>query len=170
MLGGWSISESLFNKIRYLCPTGGTILELGSGEGTAELIKYYKMYSIEDNAKYIGHYHNNYIHAELKEHKPIKNYTIEKYGESGKNIWYDANVLRVELPKIDYDLLLIDGPKSTRSGIVKYFDLFKHDVPIVLDDLHRTLERKILQDLSKIVKRPYTVYDAWAEKSFGVIL
>ena len=168
MLGGWSISESLYKKICEIL-SGGTILELGSGEGTAELIKHYKVYSIEDNVKYIGLYHNNYIYAELKEHKPIKHYTVEKYGESGKNIWYNADVLKKELPKIDYDLLLIDGPKSTRSGIVKYFSLFKQDVPIILDDMHRTLERKILQDLSNKIKRPYTVYDAWEQKSFGVI-
>lgn len=169
--GGWSISEELFNKIREILPAPKIILELGSGIGTEELLKFYTVYSIESNEKYIGRCATNYIHAPMKRHKPYSGYSVEKYGGSGDNMWYDADVLRRELPKVPkYDLLLIDGPPSTRSGIIKYFDLFDMTVPIVLDDLHRTLERKILHDLSKRTGRPYTVYGAYERKSFGVIL
>jgi hypothetical protein len=170
MLGGWSISYNLFDEITRILPDGSTILELGSGSGTEELVKYYKVYSVEDNADFVGRYHQNYIHAPLKLYKPLKHYSEEKFGGSGKNIWYDSQALQKGLSGIDYDLLLIDGPMSTRAGIVKYFNLFKHDVPVILDDMNRNLERKIIQDLSAKLKRPYTVYDCWEQKAFGVIL
>ena len=37
--GGWAIEEEVFSIIKLLVPKGGTILELGSGEGTKELCR-----------------------------------------------------------------------------------------------------------------------------------
>jgi len=168
MFGGWSITESLFKKILDLVPDGGTILELGSGEATAELLKHYHVYSVEHNKNYLDKYSTNYIYAPLKLHDPVEHYILESYGEASKPEWYDPEILKAELPR-DYDLLLIDGPPMTRSGTVKFFDLFRKDIPIILDDHHRTLERRVMHDISKLLGKPYTVYDAWECHAYAII-
>lgn len=161
---GWSISDQLFDVIRSILQDGKTILELGSGVGTQALSKYYNMYSVEHNKEWIGKYNSTYIHAPLVEHKLIAHYT--------DNMWYDAHVLRKRLPK-HYDLLLVDGPPASargRSGFIKYWKLFRHDVPMVFDDIDRTTEQRIINKISGRLRRPYTVYGAWDSRFFGVIL
>jgi len=162
--GGWAIDESLALHIDTLIDPGCTILELGSGEGTIELIQHWEVYSIEHDEEWLYKFETNYIHAPLKEHKPLKHHE--------GNIWYDARVLEVMLPKIDYDLILVDGPPGHRGGgFVKYFDLFKHDVPIVFDDANLKRNWQVLRSISGRLKRPYTVYNCWNdEKDFGVIM
>lgn len=144
---------------------GPIILELGSGLGTSKLVDLFgheMVFSIEQNEEWLNKYHDNYIYAPLKEHKPIKNHD--------GNLWYDARVLERELPKIDYDIILVDGPcpPGGRAGLTKYFDLFKHDVPIVFDDLHRYRDFKIIKSISGRLEKPFTVY-GWSEKNWGVI-
>ena len=162
-LGGWAISETLFLYLRTILPPDKTILELGSGVGTAELVKYWNVFSIEDNEEYVGKYHDNYIHAPLVKHKAIKNHDGD--------IWYNARVLEKELPQIDYDLILVDGPAGgTRAGFVKYWDLFKHDVPVIFDDVNRVRDWKIMKAIAGRLRKPYTVINTWEDKNFGVIL
>ncbi len=160
---GWAISESLFNYIGEILPVGCIILELGSGEGTAELVKHWQVYSIESEEEWLNKYHDHYIHAPLVKHKEIKNHD--------GNMWYNARVLERELPKIDYDLILVDGPAGeTRAGFVKYWDLFKHDVPIIFDDVNRVRDWKIMKSIAGRLRKPYTVINTWEDKNFGVIL
>lgn len=47
-LGGWAISEELFEWIKENVDEGSVILELGSGAGTGELAKDYTMFSCLD--------------------------------------------------------------------------------------------------------------------------
>lgn len=149
--------EEMFDFIRELVPSG-RILELGSGRATEALDKYYTVYSIEHDKEWVGKYHGNYIHAPIRKHKEIKNYK--------SNEWYDANVLRRELPKIKYDLLIVDGPiGEKRSGIVKYWELFDWSVPAVFDDMQRDLDYHIIKSISNKLDRPFVIY----EGEFGVI-
>ena len=145
--------------------TGGkTILVLGSGDGTAELCRHYKVYSIEDDSKWLNKHHSNYIHAPLREHKEVKKHP--------GNLWYDPDILRVELPKIKYDLLLVDGPSrvnASRAGLIKYRDLFNLKVPILFDDVNRTGDFDIAMRLAGILRRPLTIHNTWKKKHFGVI-
>ena len=93
--GGFAISRELFEFIRQTLPDGSTILELGSGSGTGELCRHYRMYSIEQDKKWLNTYNSTYIHAPLK------------------NRWYDVTILREKLPTIPtYDCILIDGPSG----------------------------------------------------------
>jgi hypothetical protein len=168
----WTVSDSLLEWLgKWEIDNGSdfcatlNILELGSGAGTQELMKIFgegHVFSIEQNEEWLNKYHDNYIHAPLKEHKPIKNHD--------GNLWYDARILEKELPKIDYDIILVDGPcpPGGRAGFVKYFDLFKHDVPIVFDDLHRYRDFKIIKSISGRLEKPFTVY-GWESKNWGVI-
>ena len=77
-----------------MTPKNSTILELGSGTGTIELVKHYTVYSIEHQKQWVGEAsRSNYIYAPLKTYGGVFN-------------WYDNHYLN-NLPK-DYDLLLID--------------------------------------------------------------
>lgn len=158
----WAISESLFNYLQEILPAGSTILELGSGEGTVELLKHWEVYSIESEKEWVGKYHDNYIYAPLAKHKAIKNHDGE--------LWYNARVLEKELPQIKYDLILVDGPTGRRAGFVKYWDLFRHDVPVIFDDVNRVRDWKIMKAIASRLKKPYTVINTWEQKNFGVIL
>ncbi len=162
--GGYAISEELFQWIRDNLEEGKTLLELGSGTGTGELVKHYNVYSIEHDIAWLFKYHDNYIHAPLKEHKQVAHYC------DGKPIWYDARALERELPKIDYDMILVDGPPKWRSGFMKYWSLFKDDVPVVVDDVNRIRDLKILRGVSVRKKTPFTVYNTWVGgKHFGAV-
>ena len=101
--GGWSFSVTCFNYIREKLAKGQTILELGSGWGTGELSKFYKMYSIENENSFINKYNSTYIHA------PIKRYNSEfKAPDIPENIgWYDPDIIKLNLPKNYHYLLSI---------------------------------------------------------------
>jgi len=156
-----SITQRLFYHIRNTLPDGGTILELGSGYGTGELAKHYKMYSVEHNKEWLDKYDSTYLYVPLKEHKPLANHT--------ETLWYDANILRGKLHGIKYDLLLIDGPPQTRSGFYKYMDLFDSRAIWVFDDMHRDIDRKVVVSVSSRLMRPYIVYCSDDGKPFAVI-
>ena len=53
--------------------------------------------------------------------------------------------------KFAYDLILVDGPLGTigRSGFYRNLALFRPDVPIILDDVDRKDELKLLKDDKK---------------------
>ncbi len=162
--GGFAIDEELFLYIREILPEGKTILELGSGEGTAELVKHWNVYSVEDKEEWLGKYHDKYIRAPLKEHKPVH--------KLPGDVWYDPQVLSRLLPK-RYDLLLIDGPcrqDASRSGFIKYKILFDFNVPLIFDDVNRTGDFDIAVRLAGILHRPLTIHNTWKKKYFGVIL
>ena len=125
---------------------GSIILELGSGDGTLDLIKKgYKVISIEQDSAWQFKYHDNYIAA------PIKKY--EDYW------WFDSEYLS-ELPA--YDFLLIDGPTgppeeeydNCRIGLLDHKHLFNLEVPILVDDTDRPSERELAEELLK--NREYT--------------
>lgn len=149
---GWSIGEVLFQWIVDNIKKGDTIVELGSGEATKELAKRYDVYSIEhdpiwmDNAKKA-----HYIYAPIKRG------------------WYDPRPIKKGLPK-EYSLLLVDGPPGGigREGILKYINLFRDDIPIIIDDLHRRPEQEIFEELVKRYNDDgYVSRDG--NKMFGVI-
>ena len=156
-LGGFAISVDLLVYIHNILPEGSTILELGSGSGTAELAKYYKMYSVEHDRKWMNLYDSEYIFA------PIKNY--------GRYKWYDINHLQNKLPN-HYDLILVDGPPGPigRYGFLHHLSLFNSSVPIIFDDTHRKEEVSLCVDTAKKVKRPYKFIKCSDGKSFGVIM
>ena len=150
-LGNFSIDIECYNKIMELIP-GGAILELGSGYATQMLSDWYKMYSIENNPKWLNRFKSTYIYAPIKDG------------------WYDLDALK-SLP--DYDLILVDGPcasaanPSIRMGFYKNISLFNVDVPMVFDDVQRHPERELVENVSEYVDREYTIYGN--KKKFAVI-
>ena len=152
-LNNWAISNELFQWIKNNLPEGKTILEFGSGTGTIELTKYWKVYSVEQNKQWVGKAPlSNYIHAPLK------------------NEWYDEEIVFNNIPK-NYDLILIDGPAGSdfRGGIDKHFHKLKSDIPIILDDTHREKDKNHAIKLAKQLGKEWIELKGW-QKNFIVIL
>lgn len=133
------LSSKAFEVIQDILPIESTILELGSGDGTKELINLgYKVISIEQDPSWVGRYHDNYIEAPLKKYN---NYW-----------WFDYEFLE-NLP--EYDFLLVDGPtgpptkefNNCRIGLLDYRHLFNLSVPILIDDTNRADELNLAKSL-----------------------
>ena len=151
--GGWAISKELFNWILENLPGGKTILELGSGSGTVELTHHYNVYSIEHDGKWVGRAEKStYIYA------PIVKYA----GYS----WYDVEIVREQLPK-EYDLILVDGPPGTigREGFLNNIELFKTDVPIIIDDSNRPAEARIRDALAERFNKKVVIFGGAGKES-----
>lgn len=151
-LNNFAISDEMFEWLTLNLPKGKTILEFGSGTGTIELTKHWKVYSVEQDSKWVGvAKDSNYIHA------PIK------------NGWYDNEIVFNSLPQ-EYDLIIVDGPKGShfRPGIDKHIDKLNTNVPIVLDDTHRKADRDHAIHLAEMLDRPWVEIQGW-QKKFIVI-
>ena len=150
--GGWSIDRSCYRKIREMLPSGGTVLELGSGEVTKKLSEHYTVYSVEEDAdRAVG---DNCIVAPIKDG------------------WYDADVIREWMPSA-YDLILVDGPvtndTASRCGFVDNLAMFDLSVPIVFDDVNRPGDDMAMQLIARITEQSPEVHRGH-RKDFGVLM
>lgn len=162
----YAVSDELIECIHDLLHYEGTILELGSGLGsTGRLIEHYDMISVEHDEKYLGWYESTYIHAPIE---PFRKACAMFPRDTG---WYSREILRRELPKHSYDLILVDGPPNTigRGGFYKWKELFNLEVPIVIDDIHREREIHLIRKMGQHLGRPFMVYP-WGRHHFGVIV
>jgi hypothetical protein len=164
-LDGWSISNGLFQYVREHFPDGSTILELGSGDGSAALAEHYEVYSVEHDEAWLNkHEKVNYLYAPIKDHKAVKKLEGTQ--------WYDWSKLRPQLEEINYELIIVDGPPICigRAGFKKYFDQLPiQDVPIIFDDLHRKRDLDVALKVSAQVRKPLTIHDTWEEKVWGAL-
>lgn len=150
-LDGWAISTELFTWMLENIPKNSTILELGSGKGTRELVKHYNVYSVEHDVKWLNLVpFSHYIHAPLVDG------------------WYDVEVLKQQLPK-EYDVLLIDGPPAEkRAGILNHLDLFRTDVLIIVDDSNRKLDANIANHIIRSGNK--TVFEVLSNEKKSTII
>lgn len=129
--GNWTITYDLF---KYICDNFPStsypnILELGGGKSTkcwAEMG--YNITSIEHDATYLNEYS---IHAPLT------------------NDYYNEEILKQEINRQNWDILIIDGPPgkfNSRHKFQNYIDINNFKV-IVIDDIHRVNEAKIFDGL-----------------------
>lgn len=151
VFSGYAISRELFEYIKKNLEPNKTILELGSGAGTGQLAKHYKMYSIEHDPKWVNKFDSTYIYA------PIK------------NGWFDVEIVTKQLPA-QYDMILIDGPPGNigRHGFYDNLHLFNTNVMLIFDDVNRQPELILMQNVSKKLNRPYEIFKS-GTKAFGVI-
>ena len=143
----------MFEYIRSILEPGKVLLELGSGWTSGEFSKYYTVYSIEHDQKWVDKYNTHYIYA------PII------------NNWYDTEALKRDLPK-EYDLILVDGPLGSigRGGFYTNLELFNTNVPIIFDDVNRDAERALMENVAKKLNRKFEVVTDSAKKQFGIVL
>lgn len=151
-LNDFNISSELLDWLIKNAAKNSTILEFGSGTGTIELCKFFKVYSVEQS----GHYLNlakesNYIHAPLV------------------NNWYDPEKVFNNLPE-SYDIIIVDGPAGAQSryGIDKYWDKLNTNIPIIFDDTHRESDRNHAINVSKLLNKEYEEFFGH-EKNFIVL-
>ena len=164
---GWSLSWYDLKKIDIILQEGNTILELGSGASTVELVKKYKVITVESNEKWLNLAPEaKYIYAPIKPVKPTKQFDF-------CNEWYDPEILKIELKNLNYDLILIDGPPSFRRvGFWKYKDLFNLDVPLVFDDSHRHYIWQMINFLARATDNntPVITYHCNTAKACSILL
>lgn len=166
--GGVSITRDCFELIKQLLPEGKVILELGSGYGTQQLGKHYKMYSVENQKEWQNIFPESTTYINCGSKMYDNEYTAPPIEENWG--WYDPEDLFSQLPE-HYDLILIDGPggyRWGRAGFLKHIDKFNTDVIMIFDDLHRKPEMDLIKAVSEYVNRPYKVVDG--PKPVGYIL
>ena len=122
-LDGWALDPVVTDWIVKNVPSGSTILEMGSGEGTGFLAEAgFKMISIEHGDIWIDKYDSTYVYA------PI----------DLKARWYDPKIVEKAVTGLHYDLLLVDGPTSCRDygrkALVNHIHLFNTSIPMIFDD------------------------------------
>jgi hypothetical protein len=154
-LDGWAIPVEAFEWIYDNIPHDSTILELGSGNGTKELVKYYNVISIEENNRWVGVVpESKYIYAPLKEYS---------YANSHSCCWYDDSCLS-ELPS-EYDLLIIDGPVgNNRGNFIHFIEYFRNDVPIIIDDTNRDGDKKMALYVAEKLNKKITEIIGWQKE------
>lgn len=154
-LDGWAIPREAFEWIYNNIPHGSKILELGSGNGTKELVKYYSVFSIEENEKWVGVVPtSNYIYSPLKQYPNANKHSC---------CWYDVDYLK-DLPK-DYDLIIIDGPVgNNRGNFIHFKELFKSDVPYVIDDTNREGDKKMALQLAESLGKEFIEIKGWQKE------
>lgn len=143
---GSGISESMYRWITEHLPAGKHILELGSGDASTRFLSsLYQMTSVEHDPAFVNKYRSRYIHAPLV------------------NGWYDLAILQTQLPR-DYDLLLVDGPTGSepRAGFLKNIALFRINLPIVIDDTWRQVEKQMAVDIAAEYGHELVVDDFWS--------
>lgn len=154
-LDGWAIPREAFEWIYNNLPHGSTILELGSGNGTKELVKYYNVISIEQNADWLNYVpRSNYIYAPLKDYQLSDGNTVR---------WYDDSLFE-KLP-VHYDLLLIDGPIGVdRFNITYFIDRFKQNIPYAIDDTNREIDKNLAITLSNKLNKKIIDIKGWEKE------
>lgn len=158
-----SMSEDIHDFIRDHLHKGATILEFGSGNGTAELVKDYIVYTVEHDEKWVGKVEGaHYIYA------PLSKYTIKRFEK--QEMWYNFTALMYGIPE-KYDFIIVDGPTAAtgRAGFYKFLYKFRTDVPILFDDVQRVDENELLKWCAKKRRVPYTVYPLFDGTQFGVL-
>jgi hypothetical protein len=159
-LDGWVIPREAFEWIYKNLPHGSTILELGSGHGTKELVKYYNVYSIEQEKKWVDLVpESNYIYAPLKSYENVNPHSC---------CWYDDSCI-LELPE-EYDLIIIDEPVgNNRGNFIHFMSHFKKDVPYVIDDTNRDGDKKMALKIAEVLNKEIIEIKGWKKEMIILI-
>lgn len=137
----YNLSPTALETIKRRIPHGRTILELGSGEGTRAIVDMgYQVYSVEAHEEWLNKYGSIYIHA------PLKDYEF--------GTWFDVDKISPVIQLLDYDLLIIDGPRGSegRCNYVYFSDLFSPE-HYLIDDTERRGEYAIYKHLEQKLQR-----------------
>lgn len=152
------IGQGLFNAMRLVLPKNGTVLELGSGDGSTVELKNrgYTVYSIEHNDRYLGRW-NDLDHT-----------IYAPFNETG---FYDMKIVVEKIPS-NYDILLVDGP-DTENRNLRFYEYgcqhFKSDVPWFFDDWAGDQMKIGIQAVANKTKRELLIFEDRI-KQYAVLL
>lgn len=137
-----AISSEALPELLKIVPPGSTVLELGTGDGTAQFAEHYEMISVENDVRWhTGH--SQLIHVPLVSVASL-GLPPSFYKRLPKvTNWYDPTILAEKLRGVEYDAIIIDGPSGTRTRGAMwwyYAKLFNIEVPVIVDDVHRHVD------------------------------
>jgi len=161
----YALQPAIYDVIGKLLPNGGTVLELGSGHGDAKLVEKYTVYAVEHDENWLDVTPGvEYIHAPIGRIKPTK-------WHPDQNKWYDSDIIKNRITNLKYGLLIVDGPPANigRGGFLKYRDCFDSDAPVIVDDINRYEEWKIMKVLANRWNKDILILDTTIERMFAVI-
>jgi spore coat polysaccharide biosynthesis predicted glycosyltransferase SpsG len=153
-LDDWSITKECFDKIVEILPFKSTILEIGSGNSTRILSKFYNMISIESDMNWMNKYNSEYIYI------PVKKFNSETFGETK---WLDIDILKTSIQNKKYDLLIVDAG-GDRVGIYDNLNIFKTNIPIIFDDTMNEEYLKCANMVSNLLNKTCTTYKCAVNK------
>jgi hypothetical protein len=147
----WMLPESAMSWIESTLPDGARILEFGSGHGTDRLARRFEVLSIEHDTAWVGRCSTPCVHAPIEE-----NATSLAAGEQG---WYRLSVVLDSIPK-DLDLVIVDGPPGSigRTGLLQSLHALPKGVLMLVDDVHRDAEARLLAALTDWHDGPVLVH------------
>lgn len=142
--GGWSLSPYTIYLAYKYCTYNNriNILEFGSGEGTNQLVSFFKKNNISFNYTTVEH-NKNFLQI------PEVNYIY--YNLLNDSFQHDVsdeiNHLNLTFSEI-YDLIIIDGPhgKGRKAWYKKIINNVRSGTIILIDDFHHFLEFSIELD------------------------
>ena len=148
----WALPLEVFAFLRRRLRRPATVIEFGSGEGTANLVESYgSVYTVEHDPAWLGKVHGaTYIHAPIVDG------------------WYDRAALDA-LP-LNPDCIVIDGPPGAigRAGILRHLDLLGY-APLIVDDVHRRPEFELALALASARKDGISLHHLKSGRAFAAI-
>lgn len=171
-MSSWMLPHKAAVWLRDHILRDSTIVELGSGEGTIKLSRWFDVETVEHDEHFLDKYDDDrihYIHCPIAPLKSTYGPADNPRTRDTNYSWYDPDVLRSQLPK-DYSAIVVDGPPGNigRWGFAEHLDMFA-DVPILFDDIHRSAERELAMLVAQKRNRSLSMHVLTDGRAFGVV-
>jgi len=142
-LQAWSIECQLIHLINKCIDNNSLIVEFGSGSGTDELLKNYRVISIEHNPDYAivrGRNHVCFL-------APLV------------NNWYDRSIVAKVFNNYLPNIILVDGPPGiNRINLLKNIDLLRGiTCDIVFDDVDRSDDFSLCREVCQVLNYEFKI-------------
>lgn len=151
------------------------ILECGGGISTLYIAKILKdrgghLYTIEHDADWAIFLEKLLVHQELTQYVSLVIAPFEdcsfSFHQDDRNLWYSLDSLKNSLHNVEIDLLIVDGPPAydhktmyARYPAVPFFkQYFASDYAVILDDIDRSGEKKIVNQWQQELKINFKRY------------
>lgn len=152
----WALPQEAHEFLIAHVPSRATVLELGSGEGTARLVRAFdRVFTVEHDPAYVGKIEGaHYIHAPIVEG------------------WYAPGQIVTALAAAGAqpDVVIVDGPPGSigRAGLLCYPGIYKV-APLLVDDVHREAEGRLALELAEKRNQTVSVHALRDGRAFATI-
>jgi hypothetical protein len=167
---GLGIPSGMLEALLELRPA--TVLEIGTGDGTSALTEHFNVVSIEHDSQYHKGT-SRLLEVPLKSCRELDLPIAFWKRFPGATEWYDPAILLEKLRGVQYDAILIDGPNggARRAAMWHFFSiLFRMDVPVIIDDAHRTYDWQVAVKIAEVKDaKEFVVVRGEPERLFAVI-